>query len=185
MELFVQRKDFVCGTGRDGRPREPTRWNIALLGLRVAEGLADVHQHLRGGAARAVAGALRHHEVSNREKKKKTSSSLTANKPPTTTTSRHLKSDIVTVGFGGVMGMAAFLMCSGESSAPTSRTPFSFLCVCVCVCVFGPWTYGVPCCFEADLSLSLFPKRTCVCVCVEQNNQAPRARGFRWPTPGS
>merc|ERR1711916_121628 len=110
-----------------------------------------------------------------KKKKKKTSSSLTANKPPTTTTSRHLKSDIVTVGFGGVMGMAAFLMCSGESSAPTSRTPFSFLCVCVCVCVFGPWTYGVPCCFEADLSLSLFPKRTCVCVCVcvEQNNQAP------------
>lgn len=28
-------------------------------------------------------------------------------------TMRHLKSDIVTVGFGGVMGMAAFLMCSG------------------------------------------------------------------------
>ena len=26
---------------------------------------------------------------------------------------RHLKSDIVTVGFGGVMGMAAFLMASG------------------------------------------------------------------------
>merc|ERR1712070_1270831 len=52
-------------------------------------------------------------------------------------TMRHLKSDIVTVGFGGVMGIAAFLMCSGESSAPTSRTPFSFLCVCVCVCVCG------------------------------------------------
>ena len=191
VELFVQRKDFVCGTGRDGRPREPTRWNIALLGLRVAEGLADVHQHLRGGAARAVAGALRHHEVSNRERKnkKKTSSSLTANKPPTTTTSRHLKSDIVTVGFGGVMGMAAFLMCSGESSAPTSRTPFSFLCVCVCVCVclaHGPTGYLVALKL-ISLSLSLFPKRTCVCVCVcvEQNNQAPRARGFRWPTPGS
>ena len=76
--------------------------------------------------------------MSNREKKKKkkTSSSLTANKPPTTTTSRHLKSDIVTVGFGGVMGMAAFLMCSGESSKPDlPHAFFLFMCVCVCVCV--------------------------------------------------
>merc|ERR1712176_1472042 len=28
-------------------------------------------------------------------------------------TMKHLKSDVVTVGFGGVMGMAAFLMCAG------------------------------------------------------------------------
>ena len=105
--------------------------------------------------------------MSNRERKnkKKTSSSLTANKPPTTTTSRHLKSDIVTVGFGGVMGMAAFLMCSGESSKPDLPHAF-FLFMCVCVCVFGPWTYGVPCCFEADLSLSLSLSQTYVCVCV-------------------
>ena len=69
-------------------------------------------------------------------------------------TMRHLKSDIVTVGFGGVMGMAAFLMCSGESSAPISRTPFSFLCL-----AHGPTGYLVA---LKLISLSFPNVRTCV-----------------------
>ena len=73
--------------------------------------------------------------------------------------------------------MAAFLMCSGESSAPTSRTPFSFLCVCVCVCLaHGPTGYLVALKL-ISLSLSLFPKRVCVCVCVCVWNKTIRHQG--------
>ena len=62
--------------------------------------------------------------------------------------------------------MAAFLMCSGESSKPDlPHAFFLFMCVCVCVCLaHGPTGYLVALKL-ISLSLSLSQTYVCVCVC--------------------